>query len=78
MIKSIRPFLGTVSKAKASKIVRELVDTFLDMESSTGVEIPLCLECIDWAKRWEHELFSLPIARFQNRFNDLAVIQCNQ
>jgi len=50
LIKSIRPFLGTVSKAKASKIVRELVDTFLDMESSTGVEIPLCLECIDWAK----------------------------
>jgi len=50
LIKSIRPFLGVVSKAKASKIVRELVDTFLDMESNTGLEIPLCMECIDWAK----------------------------
>jgi len=50
LIKSIRPFLGVVSKAKASKIVRELVDTFLDIESETGLEIPLCLECIDWAK----------------------------
>lgn len=51
LIKSIRPFLGVVSKAKASKIVRELVDTFLDMGSNTGLEVPLCLECIDWAKR---------------------------
>ena len=50
LIKSIRPFLGVVSKAKASKIVRELVDTFLDMGSATGLEIPLCLECIEWAK----------------------------
>ena len=50
LIKSIRPFLGVISKAKASKIVRELVDTFLDMGSKTGLEIPLCLECIDWAK----------------------------
>ncbi|KAL5263056.1 hypothetical protein ACHWQZ_G008452 [Mnemiopsis leidyi] len=50
LIKSIRPFLGIVSKAKASKIVRELVDTFLDMGSKTGLEIPLCLECIEWAK----------------------------
>jgi len=50
LIKSIRPFLGVVSKAKASKIVRELVDTFLDMGSVTGLEIPLCLECIEWAK----------------------------
>lgn len=50
LIKSIRPFLGVVSKAKASKIVRELVDTFLDMGSNTGLEIPLCLECIEWAQ----------------------------
>lgn len=50
LIKSIRPYLSIISKAKASKIVRELVDIFLDMGSSTGLEIPLCLECIEWAK----------------------------
>lgn len=50
MIKSTRPFLNHISKAKAAKLVRALVDMFLDMESSTGVEVELCKECIEWAK----------------------------
>ncbi|KAG8178698.1 hypothetical protein JTE90_011624 [Oedothorax gibbosus] len=51
LIKVTRPFLGLVSKAKATKLVRALVDMFLDMEASTGVEVELCLECIEWAKQ---------------------------
>ena len=39
LIKYIRPFLKTVSKAKAAKLVRNLVDVFLDMEASTGMEV---------------------------------------
>lgn len=50
LVKYIRPFLKSVSKAKAAKLVRALVDMFLDMEASTGMEVELCLECIDWAK----------------------------
>lgn len=50
LIKFIRPFLKMVSKAKAAKLVRNLVDVFLDMEASTGMEVELCNECIDWAK----------------------------
>ncbi|ELU13159.1 hypothetical protein CAPTEDRAFT_119539, partial [Capitella teleta] len=50
LIKFTRPFLGLVSKAKAAKLVRHLVDQFLDMEASTGKEVELCQECIDWAK----------------------------
>ncbi|KAM7448508.1 26S proteasome non-ATPase regulatory subunit 11 [Porites harrisoni] len=49
LIKFIRPFLKTVSKAKAAKLVRNLVDVFLDMEASTGMEVELCNECIEWA-----------------------------
>jgi len=49
LIKFIRPFLTTVSKAKAAKLVRNLVDVFLDMEASTGMEVELCSECIEWA-----------------------------
>lgn len=45
LIKFIRPFLKMVSKAKAAKLVRNLVDIFLDMEASTGMEVG-CL--IDW------------------------------
>lgn len=50
LIKSTRPFLGLVSKAKAAKLVRTLVDLFLDMEAGTGEEVSLCQENIEWAK----------------------------
>jgi len=39
LIKTTRPFLGLVSKAKAAKLVRTLVDLFLDMEAGTGDEV---------------------------------------
>lgn len=39
LIKSTRPFLGLVSRAKAAKLVRTLVDLFLDMEAGTGEEV---------------------------------------
>ncbi|XP_005092362.1 26S proteasome non-ATPase regulatory subunit 11 [Aplysia californica] len=50
LIKIVRPFLNMVSKAKAAKLVRALVDLFLDMEAGTGSEVELCKECIQWAK----------------------------
>ncbi|KAF5404953.1 26S proteasome regulatory complex component [Paragonimus heterotremus] len=46
-----RPFLSQISKAKASRLVRTLVDLFLDLEAGTGHEIDLCRECIDWANQ---------------------------
>ncbi|CAF3351128.1 unnamed protein product [Rotaria sp. Silwood1] len=50
LTKTTRPFLGLVSKAKAAKLVRTLVDLFLDMEAGTGEEVTLCQENIEWAK----------------------------
>ncbi|XP_023242369.1 26S proteasome non-ATPase regulatory subunit 11-like [Centruroides sculpturatus] len=50
LIKQTRPFLNNISKAKAAKLVRALVDLFLDMEAATGEEVQLCKECINWAK----------------------------
>ena len=47
LIKFTRPFLTCVSKAKAAKLVRALVDQFLDMEAGTGKEVnECCLENI--------------------------------
>ena len=46
----MRPFLISISKAKAARLVRSLLDLFLDMEAATGQEVELCLECIEWAK----------------------------
>lgn len=51
LIKNTRPFLNTMSKAKAAKLVRALVDLFLDMEACTGLEVDLCRECIEWAQQ---------------------------
>lgn len=49
MIKFTRPFLALVSKAKAAKLVRNLVDKFLDMEAKTGKEVS-CIELDVMAK----------------------------
>lgn len=39
LIKVTRPFLSLISKAKAAKMVRTLVDMFLDMDAGTGIEV---------------------------------------
>lgn len=56
LIRDIRPILNNFSKAKAANIVRRLVDMFLDIDNKTGLEIPLCLECIEWAKQEKRSL----------------------
>lgn len=56
LIRKIRPFLVNISKAKAANIVRQLVDLFLDMDKKTGLEVSLCLECIEWAKQEKRSL----------------------
>ena len=48
IIKATRPFLNQVSKAKSGKLVRTLVDLYLEMEVSAGDEVELCKECIEW------------------------------
>merc|ERR1712200_141757 len=47
--KLIRPFTKLLSKAKAAKLIRGLVDMYLDMGADTGYEVTLCKECITWA-----------------------------
>jgi 26S proteasome regulatory subunit N6 len=53
LIQKVRHFLRFMSKAKAAKLVRGLVDMFLEMERSEANgerEVQLCKECIEWAK----------------------------
>lgn len=50
LIQDSRPYLKNLNKAKAAKLIRKLVDMFLDMEAATGLEVSLCQSCIDWAK----------------------------
>uniref|UniRef100_A0A8D1W5T2 26S proteasome non-ATPase regulatory subunit 11 n=1 Tax=Sus scrofa TaxID=9823 RepID=A0A8D1W5T2_PIG len=39
LLKYVRPFLNSISKAKAARLVRSLLDLFLDMEAATGQEV---------------------------------------
>merc|ERR1712062_228967 len=53
LIQKVRHFLRFMSRAKAPKLVRGLVDMFLEMERSDSRgdrEVQLCKECIEWAK----------------------------
>merc|ERR1712088_938858 len=53
LIQKVRNFLRFMSKAKAAKLVRGLVDMFLEMERSEprgDREVQLCKESIEWAK----------------------------
>eukprot|EP00794_Sanderia_malayensis_P003666 gene3666-4183_t len=51
LVKVTRPFLKCISKAKAAKLVRDLVDLFLEIDvESNNAAVQLCVECIDWAK----------------------------
>lgn len=52
LIKETRPFLQCISKAKAAKLVRSLLDQFLELADAemSAPAIQLCQECIAWAK----------------------------
>lgn len=56
LIQKVRTILKFMSKAKAAKLVRGLVDMFLEMKTSRDSgdsgenEVQLCKECIEWAK----------------------------
>ena len=39
LVVKTRNMIGNFSKAKAAKLIRDLVDRFLDMKSSTGREV---------------------------------------
>jgi len=51
LITQVRPILKNMSKAKAAKVVRKLVELYLDMDQTTNeLAVKLCQECIQWAK----------------------------
>ena len=71
MIKMIRPFTKLLSKAKAAKLIRGLVDMYLDMETDkSGTRavqaVELCKECIQWATE-EKRIFLRQVFKIFNR-----------
>lgn len=51
LIKETRPFIVSVSKAKAAKLVRTLIDELMKIKGGRSQEdIDVCQSCIEWAK----------------------------
>lgn len=50
LIQRVRTFVNNVSKAKAAKLVRSLVDMYLDINASTEQQVKVCQDCIEWAR----------------------------
>lgn len=53
LIKQTRPFLQCISKAKAAKLVRSLLDLYIELhvaQVNDNTAVDLCKECIEWAK----------------------------
>jgi len=50
LITQVRPFFENISKAKAAKIVRSLIDFVSEIEGTQALQTKLCLETIEWAK----------------------------
>ncbi|KAI9280467.1 hypothetical protein BY458DRAFT_470076 [Sporodiniella umbellata] len=48
LIRSSRPFMLTITKAKTAKLIRTLVDFFSDIPNCLPLQIEICKENIEW------------------------------
>ncbi|KAJ3293555.1 26S proteasome regulatory subunit rpn6 [Borealophlyctis nickersoniae] len=49
LVRDSRTVLASISKAKAAKIVRALIDYFSDIPNSIPLQVEVCKESIEWA-----------------------------
>jgi 26S proteasome regulatory subunit N6 len=42
LVSAIRPFLHLLSRAKAAKLVKDLIEMCIEMNAGTGFEVDLC------------------------------------
>ncbi|KAL7989954.1 hypothetical protein Chor_012620 [Crotalus horridus] len=74
LLKYVRPFLNSISKAKAARLVRSLLDLFLDMEAATGQEARLISLYFD-TKRYQEALqLGSQLLRELKKMDDKALL----
>lgn len=73
MIEATRPFLVTLGKAKAARMVRDLVDTCLKIDQDGDIKVALVEESIGWATGQNHNFLRQALqARLIRLLNDLG------
>lgn len=50
LLKTVRPLLTRVSKAKGGKLVRHIIDQFLKIDGNVDDEVALVVDSIEWTK----------------------------
>ena len=50
LLPQLRPFFSTIPKAKTAKIVRTVIDCIARIPGSTGVQVEVCKQQVEWAK----------------------------
>ncbi|VDD87642.1 unnamed protein product [Enterobius vermicularis] len=80
MIENTRPFLVSLGKAKAAKLVRNLLDLCLMIDDQDGdIKVELCKECIQWATEQNRSFLRQTLqARLVRLYNDLRRYQLAQ
>lgn len=80
MIENTRPFLVSLGKAKAAKLVRNLLDLCLMIDDQDGdIKVELCKECIQWATEQNRSFLRQTLqARLVRLYNDLHRYQLAQ
>merc|ERR1712212_470510 len=56
LIQRVQPFATSLSKVKASKLVKLLVDTYLELDATSDDAERVCRDCIEWAHQ-HHRAF---------------------
>ncbi|CAD5215158.1 unnamed protein product [Bursaphelenchus okinawaensis] len=73
MIEETRPFLVALGKAKAAKLVRDLVDMCLRIDQDGDIKIELVQESIQWAAAQNRNFLRQTLqARLVRLYNDLG------
>uniref|UniRef100_A0A7E4VW12 PCI domain-containing protein n=1 Tax=Panagrellus redivivus TaxID=6233 RepID=A0A7E4VW12_PANRE len=73
VILAVRPHLTLLGSAKASKIVRTLVDYCLTIDEDPQVKVDLCKDCIAWAEKTNRVYLSQALsARLIKLLNDIG------
>lgn len=50
LVVTAREVLATFSKAKGAKVLRQVLDRYLNTDASGDRKVVVCQDCIDWAR----------------------------
>lgn len=76
LIPVLRKFLACPKKARTARLIRVMLDVFLDTDLDRNEAIKLCVECVEWArndkKTFLCQIFEIKLASFLFETNRLT------